>query len=216
MKKILIILLLSLISQSCSSVPREIKRKFGLCYTGKDTDIESYIDINGYYTSSGQSGTIFFKDGIFANYVYLNPEIHASDTCVNFVRVTNRSDNNKPRIDAPGLHKGMYWIEGDTIKVRYLSHIGIIISGISFDEVWYKIIDRQTLEAIYYKSLLDINASYEEWRPKPNKERILYRFHCTDSVSTSDNWLKKEKWFWCNEQDWKDYMEKIKQKKKKK
>jgi hypothetical protein len=27
-------------------------------------------------------------------------------------------------------------------------------------------------------------------------------------------WILREKWFWCNEQDWKNYMEKIKQKKK--
>jgi len=61
MRKILIILLLLLIiTQSCAAVPKEIKQKFGICYTGKDTDIESHIDITGYYTSGGGQDIIVF------------------------------------------------------------------------------------------------------------------------------------------------------------
>ena len=156
---------------------------------------------------------IFLKDGIVACYFYLNPEIHASDTCVNFVHVTNRSGENKPLIILPGYLKGMYWIEGDTIKVRCFGQFGGRFSPWSFYEVWFKIIDRNTLEGVFSKSLLDMDTSDEEWQP--NYKRVLFRFHCADSIPSSDySWLKEEKWFWCNEQDWKDYMEKIKQKKK--
>ena len=218
MNKILIILLFSLITQSCSSVPKEIKQKFGICYIGRDTDIESYIDINGYYSSSGQSGMVFFEDGMFAAQIYINPEIHASDTCVNFIYATTWVYKNKTG-NSSGYFKGMYWIEGDTIKIRYLGQTGGRFTPWIFSEVWYKIIDRQTLKIIYEKPLLDMDARYvqtiEEWQRE--RKRSLVRFHCADSIPDSDySWLKEEKWFWCNEQDWKEYMEGIKQKKKKK
>jgi hypothetical protein len=45
-----------------------------------------------------------------------------------------------------------------------------------------------------------------------NKE--LHYFMPADSLPSSDCWLKEEKWIWRNEQDWKNYMEKIKQMKK--
>ena len=33
--------------------------------------------------------------------------------------------------------------------------------------------------------------------------------------SSDDAWILKEKWFCCNEQEWKNYMEKVKQNKRK-
>ena len=216
MRKILIILLSLLISQSCSSVPKEIKQKFGICYTGKDTDIESHIDINGYYTSGGQGGMIFFKDGMYTTPIFENREINTSDTCVNLVHAITRMYKNKPHISI-GYHQGMYWIEGDTIKVRSFGQTGGRFTPWSFWEEWYKIIDRQTLKIIYEKPLLDMDARFvqtvDEWQRE--RKRSLVRFHCADSIPSSDCWLKEEKWFWCNEQDWKNYMERIKERKKK-
>ena len=218
MKKILIILLLPLIvvAQSCASVPKEIKQKFGICYTGKETDIESHIDINGYYTSGGQDCMIFFKDGIVATFIFENREIHTSDTCINLLHAITRMYKNKPHISF-GYLQGMYWIEGDTIKIRFLGQTGGSLTPWFFHESWCKIVDRQTLKYIYLKPLLDMDAdtvqTVEEWQS--NTKRSLVRFHCADSIPSSDCWLKEEKWFWCNEQDWKNYMEKIKEGKKK-
>jgi len=146
-----------------------------------------------------------------------NREVHASDTCINLTHAITYVYKNKPHISI-GYSKGMYWIEGDTIKTRSFGQSGGRLSPWSLHEVWYKIIDRQTLKIIYEKPLLDMDVRYvqtvEEWQSNYQAKRSLVRFHCADSIPSSDySWLKKEKWIWCNEQDWKDYMEKIKQKK---
>ena len=70
---------------------------------------------------------------------------------------------------------------------------------------------------IYSKSLLKRDETYyRDMNVSPWINGGYLYFTPADSLPSSDCWLKEEKWIWRNEQDWKDYMERIKEKKKKK
>jgi len=221
MKKVMILPLSLLVFYGCSypNIPTEIKQKFAVCYTGKDTGIESHIEINGYYTiyeqNNYRNNMIFFKDGMFASQFIIIPDLYASDTCINLIQGRTLIRNNKSYINSE-FYSGMYWIVGDTIKVRDLNRSSQL-SSIFFSESWFKIIDRQTLQYIYYKPLIvDIRTyavkTIEEWQNGRNLP--LAKYHCVDSIPSSDSWLKEQKWLWCNEEDWKVYMENLKNEKK--
>ena len=77
----------------------------------------------------------------------------------------------------------------------------------------YKIVDRETLQRISYKGLLKADESSNDIYGT----RVNDTFHFTpaDSLPSSDNWLKENKWIWRNESDWKAYMERIKAEKQK-
>jgi hypothetical protein len=211
MKKILIFQLFLLITQGCSNtyVTKKERQEFACCYTGKDTDIESYIDINGIYTTYDKEyndypiNMIFLKDGIMAWQIFLNKEKYESDTCINLIEEV-AVVKDKSKLIIPSTLKGMYWIQGDTIIVRFLDKPSLLYRS-SITEHWYKIIDRQTLQFIY----LLMDNTNAQWI---NKHRYsLVRFHCADSIPNTTCWLKEQKWFWCNEEKWKEYMRKLKE-----
>ncbi|MCL1942101.1 MAG: hypothetical protein FWF54_00925, partial [Candidatus Azobacteroides sp.] len=71
---------------------------------------------------------------------------------------------------------------------------------------------------VYSKSLFKDDERYDmnKYPYEISKKNYVYEFIPADSLPSSDCWLKEEKWIWRNEFDWKDYMERIKQEKKKK
>jgi hypothetical protein len=69
-------------------------------------------------------------------------------------------------------------------------------------EVWYKIIDRNTI-AIVSKYGSHVGKNYNV---------IPLKFHATLEKPSSNGWIKQEKWFWANENEYLDYMAKYKRK----
>lgn len=48
----------------------------------------------------------------------------------------------------------------------------------------------------------------------PWREGSPLHFTPADTLPSSDNWLKENKWIWRNESDWKNYMQHVEQIKK--
>jgi hypothetical protein len=113
---------------------------------------------------------------------------------------------------------GSYIIQGDTIKVQYIDKPWPLSSTYGREE-WFKIIDRNTLAFI---NSMPLSTDKSDWQGyeyyKANRGEEFKRPIIFVPVPIKPNpdyaWILKEKWFWCNEQDWKNYMERMKGKKK--
>jgi hypothetical protein len=213
-KTILTIVACTCLASSCICIPRKIKKAFTYCYTNTYTGIDTLINIEGYHFNSllfYDNGLVVrpisrntyylrFKEFSFLNEIAENPETKESKSFYNFADC------------------GSYVISGDTIKVQMIHNYHSMNDDWKGLEEWYKIIDRNTLhfldwflittdkkEKEFFKKYYSFPAgggARVPFVPIPAKPPLDYY------------WILKEKWFWCNEQDWKDYMEKIKQKKK--
>jgi hypothetical protein len=178
-------------SCSCHITPQYVKDYFNYCYDGAYTGIDTLINIEGYY----EPHLMFYKDG----------------TCINgFMGIWRKTiqEQFEEMVNAPREMKVFHWdnnwgcyvICGDTIKVRTVKRAGC--GGMDaiwwLDEKWFKIIDKNTLEKIYptYSGL------------------YLTKFHSLTVRPNSDCSLKKKKWFWCNEELYKEYKRTLKKSRK--
>jgi len=67
-------------------------------------------------------------------------------------------------------------------------------------EVWYKVIDRNTIIEIYSKPLHYMSES--DWKiyyeaKKHEKKKLPAKFISIEVLPNSNCWLKKERWFLC-------------------
>jgi hypothetical protein len=164
-------------------------QKTKYCYSGENTHLDSLIHINGYYTfkveylrntgypsvqklATYYFNVLFFSDGTFLYYYYV-------------------SGNNG--------QWGKYVLESDTIKAQFIEPPG----GMSWakGEVWFKIIDSTSIKEIYFKYREPI--TYEEVSSEKDSSMLRGEFVKYNSLPNPDNtkfnWLKKRKWFWCDE-----------------
>ena len=109
---------------------------------------------------------------------------------------------------------------GDTIKIQMIDKgVGLTVS--SYAEKWFKIIDKNTLELIYFAMETTTVENYKSISYLKavdlSKYKSLYAtFIPLDSIPEFNNGLKKDKFFWEDEKDWKEYMNSLKLKKKNK
>jgi hypothetical protein len=207
---------------------KEIKQKFTNKFEGKSTNINELLDISGYYridylvrvreglgndkivTDSSSSLFMFFEDGTYATNFDLKPGTQENDSCRNFMEKMFFGKDG----DFAGTF-GAYKIDGDMIKIQRTDQTNWNRTW-SFMEEWYKIIDRKTLKIIYAEWLLDDDKNNNEQLLRHIiHDYSLAHFIKADSLPEPDCYLKEEKWMWQNENDWINYMEKIKERKKK-
>ena len=213
MKKQLVLFVLLFCCFSCASQKKEIISKSTIKLEGRNTNIRDLIEIDGYYSSSeycNKGGTILFEDGTWVAFSF------KADLSEDEIRA-NMSKSVNSWIEDKQIRRGNYWgvykAERDTV-ILYEYEKGTFWKGWSLYEYRYKILNRKTIQRIYIKSLLKRDESYYKNESPWRENDSLSIFFPADSLPSSDCWLKEEKWIWRNEQDWKDYMQKIKQKKK--
>ena len=221
---------------ACLSIPKSLKNSFTYCYDGKYTGIDTLINIDGYYKEmflNRKSPTIggFLKDTslyyidttyhyfMFYNnglYVYNIRDIYYDYSSRKWVKKDVSSflkdfSKNSEAIGAKSFYGnswGNYIISGDTIKVQRISKAMSLNDNWQMQETWYKIIDKNTILCINIFNLPITLVS----QPR-KRERFPITFSpIPTKPDYNKSWILREKWFWCDEQDWKDYMEKIKKK----
>lgn len=207
---------LSLLLYSCG-VPKVIQENFD-CYYDKTTlNYDSFINTNGFYVIKDSTNyppfytTILFqKDGIvFSN--LMNSFTYNGDDYINYLKYY------RYQLVVDNTPTGIYSISNDTIKVQSVNNpTHPKVWGAS--EVYYKIIDRNTLVEIdarlLHKHTSDDSVRFNSTRKYIKKSEA--KFVKIENMPEFNCWLKEEKWFWCNEKDWKEYMDSLKLKKKKK
>jgi len=191
------ILSLSLLTSCIQSliVPRKIKKQFTLCYDKRSTGLEAKINTNGYYeftdiwwNESGygktynprwdttQIAVLFFDDGIFA-YQYLGSEANIGGG------------------EISATYKGVYRVIGDTIQAQRINDCRRAMPTWMGYEMLFKIVDRNTIVQLGGKALHQKDIYREVKATGLNTQ--LGHFKAVDSLPSSDIWLKKRKWFWC-------------------
>lgn len=206
MKKIYLILLISILFSGCIGLYtyNNLKKDFSyLKFDNKPNKTNGLFNINGYYTltdkkTNDKFSFMFFEDGSFANQVRFDEKIN---------------------IRGFSLYRGLYKLFGDTIKTQIMFK-GVGLTGSSYSEEWYKIVDKNTLKLIYFGMV----TTTDDFRSKNYlKEYDIAKFYASpyakfiplDSIPHFENELKKDKFFWEDEKDWKEYMDSLKLKKKK-
>ena len=216
---------------SCASLPKYMRNAFTYCHNEKDTGIESLINIDGYYIIfypgtgfwKGSDSYMFYKNGLFT--MNLPGEYDSVKKQYDISLGLQETAENPNGEKAKRFYNkiwGSYIVCGDIIKIQYVDK-PFPLSSTYGGEEWFKVIDRNTLISInsmplstdksdwqnyeheYYKSIRDEKRKYRAvFMPVPVKP------------NPDEAWILKEKWFWCNEQGWKNFMQKIEQKKIKK
>jgi len=218
-KAILTIVICTCLTSSCISIPREIRKAFTYCYTDTYTGIDTLINIDGYY--SANNPIIFYDNGLVVHPISSRfiEQFKNKDTLF-LKEIAENLETKESKSFYDFVDCGSYVICGDTIKVQMIHKYYSLNDYWSGMERWYKIIDGNI--HLLDRFLITTNQ----------KEKEVYRRNYPVPIPAGGGakipfvpvpvkppldyyWILKEKWFWCNEQDWKDYMEKIKQKKKK-
>jgi hypothetical protein len=194
---------------SCGSIPRKVKNALTICYTGTHTNIGELININGYFSNpwNFDRSLIFYDNGlVVSKFRDYNQE---------------RRNNNEPRdvhlflkevVDNPYTRDanfyydfvdcGNYIISGDIIKVQMI-HKTQSMNDMGYGrELWYKIIDRNTLQCIkviFLTTNKRDKASYARYESNGPDLGVYSTFVPTEAIpSPNYYWILKEKWFWCN------------------
>ncbi|MDL2223681.1 hypothetical protein LJB98_06285 [Bacteroidales bacterium OttesenSCG-928-M11] len=210
--RVFLLLICLLFSLSCASQKKEVISKSTIKLEGENTNIRDFIEIGGYYAVPDyqlDGGLILFEDGTCAA-VSFKEAVSEDEIKKNLLKnIVSWKKNEQFRW---GSYWGVYQVKNDTIVV-YGYDKGSFWKGWSLSEERYKIINRTTIKKIFWKSILKSAEKYYE-RNSPWVDGFDYHFFPADSLPPSDCWLKEEKWIWRNEKGWKEYMERIKQKKK--
>jgi len=203
MKQYIIILLMIFSSFSCATNKGTVI-KHCIKLEGKNTNIRDLIDIDGYYTGNrndNSGGFMFFDDGTFITFRF--KESATTDSIQKNMTKWLYNWVNKNGLFQWGTYDGTYRIEGDTIIVRTIFISYALLRGWESTEYRFKVIDRKTINNFY--CLYSPDKANSEKRVDYN-----YMFVPCDSLPTADMPLKEYKWIWRNEQDWKNYMQKMK------
>jgi len=208
--------LLFVTTSSCMTPKDEMMAKSTIKLEGHNTDIRNFLEINGYYLSPKfiDYALLFFEDGSITTITFIE---NATDS----MKFNHLSQSILYWGKHHGSHWGVYKIDKDTLVIQsfVLGNWFNNFIGNGYQGIWeskYQIIDRQTLKLIYSKSLLKIYQEYE-YNKNPyavSEKNFIYKFVPAKELPSSDCRLKEEKWIWRNEEDWKAYIKKVKQRKK--
>ena len=237
--KLFIIILSCLIISACQNhVPKSIKKSFVYCYDDRYTGIDSLINIDGYYkemslhkrsptvggflkdTSIYYIDTSYFYFMFYDNglYVYSISDIYYDEYKKEWIKKDKTSflkdfSENGETPEANyfyGNYWGSYTIHWDTIKVQRIYKGTSLNDGWAVSEHWYKVIDKNTIQRI---NSFNLPITMES-QPVEKTENPAIFVPISTKPKSDNSWILKERWFWCNESDWEEYMIKIGKKKK--
>ncbi len=218
MRNFSIILVLGVILISCKLIyhtaPKYLKNHgFTYRYSDKSSKLEEKLNINVFFTldTLNDIGRIpyarmlFFKDGMFVTEFYNHYDIgqyNIEDKTVKYL--DSILYQRKKGIREDGFYErsewGYYQVHGDTIKVQHIDRpaLGESRSFWYAYEIWFKILNRNTVKEIYrYPIHKSTNADIQNFKISENlRIPVKAYFKPLKEVPESDGWLKYEKWFW--------------------
>ncbi|MDP2235735.1 MAG: hypothetical protein Q8J88_04805 [Bacteroidales bacterium] len=230
MVKVVILLFLSLMAISCSNIiykknaPKSLIKRFP-CYQPIDSLNEK--SFYGLYSQRievleiSQSpeiidikyfnrNMIFFRDGMFITDFFdynRNSRVNNTENTEAYVQELG-IDRNALELFLNSSNWGLYMFIDDTIYVHYINHPQLLVPWGSSSECFI-INNFMQIEKINECMLLS-KTDPTFGLKAPNVNPYLYRPAVRINVKalpSSNAWLKREKWFWCDESEWRAYME---------
>lgn len=213
-KATLTIIACACLISSCNCIPKSIRNAFTFCHVDTYTGIDTLINIEGYY-----SAMIFYDNGLVVRPIYRLAEQLQRKEFLYIEKIVENPETKDSNHFYNFIDCGSYVICGDTIKVQMIHNYHSINDEWNGWEEWYKVLDKNTLHFLN-KSLITTNLKEQERFRKyynflPGGDAKVTFVPMTVKPPLDYYWILKEKWFWCNESDWKAYLERIKQNKKK-
>lgn len=233
----LIMCILTVSSCWVKYVPQSFNKKFVDCYHGEDSNIDPKFNIDGYYIESeyytkpnisydgiphytNSTLMMFFEDGTFVNYICCLDVGESKEHF--FERIVNSSKQTK--FFNSSSYWGIYHINHDTINMSCINRNRFgARHNRELVNLKYLIIDKNTLKCIDkvdYRSNqnLRVESRVTQYRDTiiDGKDTIFFypaQFIPLKNKPTSDCWLKQNKWFWCDEEMYEEYILKRKEKK---
>ena len=191
---------------SCTTPPLDLRRNLRYCYNTEENNSDSILNLNGIYqysifsSTNGEikKGFKLFRDGTIIE-----------GMLEDFDKGYFRDLKNSPYYYTCGYYK----VNSDTLHVQFIINSCNICSWSGYEE-WYKIIDRNTMKLILTKEL----RHSEEYREASTDnyyrdDYSLVKFKPYMKAVDSTFRFKKYKWFWCNEEKWRQYKKNLKSKK---
>ncbi len=207
-----IVIFLVIVLQSCIiyKVKDNIIESFTYCWDENNPDLDTLLNFDGFY----HKPYIKYKDTInkivdrgatyYPSYIFYKNGFCTMNPPLIWISIEEKNEMPKEGF-VNGSVWGLYSISGDTIKAQYIPKPG----GMSSKkiEIWFKIVNENTIQRLYFKYRDTI--TYEEVSKYQQNNIVddLMQFVKLDTLPNPyDSWLIKEKWFWCNEEDYKAYM----------
>lgn len=224
---LLITFVLFISSCTYQRVPTAVKQKFSYCISNDSSKINSNLDLNGYYEffkykidekgqfvirdSTSTNRYLFFNDGTFM--IIRHPKRNLEGTFGEMIAYAN---NHKKH---PGYYHtdwGAYRIYGDTIKTQFMNHKTTLEENRMYlFEQWFLIIGYRKIKQIGGKYLVAFEGGKQVRDEKSGviEEYEAIRTQMAEFVPIinlppPNSWLKNEKWFWCNERDYINWISK--------
>ena len=208
-------------------IPSVLKKDFTICYSGNNSRLDTKINLHGYYRTYeeldrfGENNNTLHKiDTFYSNFmffpdgVYLGLFSSRSKNLTEFFNEVNECINSKG--DNCNFFRYHYWgyysVKGDTIIAQCINHVRSLNQFYSGEEFKYKIIDKNTLCLITRRRLgrngSSQNASLsnealadDKFYQAFGRKRITSEtaeFIWLDVVPSSDCWLKKRRFRFCD------------------
>lgn len=169
------------------------------CYSAGVNSMK--LEMNGYFEVKEYDENLTQKDTTVYNRIVL----YEDGFCVSNFSPKYFEKNKEKRYGfyRRGTQFGSYQIQNDTLKIHFVESPG----GMSWTDgfIWFEIIDSKRIKQIARnfrtpiteKDLIDYKAKYD------NQSSLVGNFVPYDTLPIPNkSWLKNEKWFWCNEEEY--------------
>lgn len=195
-----------------------VKKTLSNKYDSKGTGLKNKLNIEGYFqfwrtdmvayspeTKTQDSSfffLLFYEDGSFLFSSFLKSEMSKRPETF-FNEVIQKGKEHPFYFTA---NWGIYRLMGDSIIAECLEN-----ATRSLNHPWnpgeyrFRIVDRNTLQLINSRNFNDQSAETRQETEKFLRSASLITF-IPSQIPPSYTWIKKDKFFWRNEDDWKEYM----------
>ncbi len=231
MVKALILLIFCIFTTSCSRMiydnkpPLKYLNELTLCYSKNSVNNHARLKHNGYYIQEltfiihhfkgsdweiierkSSNNFIFFENGIFLFGISDRNEFRVlggtSDLDLYFQELSYSPEETMRFHNSD--YWGLYYVSNDTIRTQYINHPSWNMPWNAIEQI-FVVDDQGKLNSIKTRVLgitnTNIIPSHTELIRHPAEYIPL------ETLPSSDAWLKREKWFWCDEDEWRTYME---------
>lgn len=198
---------------------KEVKTAFTNKLEGGTTSLSSKINISGYYRFwnrnewGGYQSISYSKDTFFVDIMFYPDgtflfNFYNKKGFLSYNEYFSDITRNGPSDWFYFAHWwGVYSVVDDTIKTQFLFHPGHFVPWWG-GQRWFLIKDKNTLQLIFSDGLFDLTERDRELGEIAVKTASDVVFHPLESIPPPYAWFKKNKFFWRNEADWRNYMNK--------